>query len=146
MSQLKTHSLRDIFFFSHELTYLPRLYQEPSSMGKETSKNIEHCNYAWWGREMLSPLLAPPTPLWCVSSHCLLMLGFHSKLSLLAHALEQDYPGKERIREDWPVSKRVFVFVHCLKQLTESHRWNRRPKETRQENASCTWHLTKPMV
>lgn len=88
------------------------------------------------GREILSPLHAPPTV--CVISHRLLMLEFHSKLSLLAHALEQGQPGKESFREDGATGKQFFVLAHCLKQRAEHHRWNCRQKEPLEENASFT--------
>lgn len=66
------------------------------------------------------------------------MLEFHSKLSLLAHALEQKYPGKEGIREDWSTCEQFFVVAHGLKQLVEHHPWDCGHKENIQENSSST--------
>lgn len=129
-------------FFSHELTYLPPLYQELPLWERRHQRLWSIVTMLDEGRKTLSPILAPPTPLWCVNSCCLLTLGFHSKLSLLAHALEQEYPGKESIREYWPTCKQSFVFAHCLKQLMEYHHWNCRQKETLQDNASSTRSLT----
>lgn len=79
---------------------------------------------------MLSPLPPfTPTPYWHVSSNFLLMLGFHSKLALLANAHQQMDPVKERVSGKpglgvnnsslWPTA------LNCLENWTPGIHWQK---------------------
>lgn len=121
LSQLTTHNPRDIFFFSHELTYLPHLYQGLPLWERRHQRIWNIVTLLDERREMLSPLLAPPTPHWCVNSS--LTNAWVSLQVISACSCPRTKLARKR-KYQWPMYKQFFVIAHGLKQLVEHHSWN----------------------